>query len=161
MADLLSQRLGADRCGSAAVRRLCPRQELLIGPVPLSLPSRVGQTCPAHPPVPHRCLPPHPDPAARNTLRGGFGGRARAAATNSTAGARSGSGRICHLRSDHLVDRTLDECSRDRLTPSTPGAIMHQHILVALEVAEKVADMSLKTINAGDLASVLVFRPAV
>src|SRR6476469_4974267 len=46
MADLLSQRLGADRCGGAAVRQLCPRQELLIGPVPLSLPSRVGQTCP-------------------------------------------------------------------------------------------------------------------
>src|SRR5689334_12239141 len=38
---------------------------------------------------------------------------------------------------------------------------MHQHILVALEVAEKLADVSLKPINAGDLAAVLVFGPAV
>jgi hypothetical protein len=38
---------------------------------------------------------------------------------------------------------------------------MHQHILIALEVAEKLAEMSLKTIKAGDLALVLVFRPAV
>src|SRR5690348_17326226 len=102
MADLPSRRRGADRCGGATVRRLCPCQELLIGPVPRSLPGRMGLKCPAYPPVPHRCLPPQPDPAARNTLRGGSGGPARAAATNSTASAQSGSGRICHLRSHHL-----------------------------------------------------------
>src|SRR3954470_4010462 len=102
MTDLLSRRFGADRCGGAAVRWLCPCQKLLIGSVPLSLPGRMGLKCPAYPPVPHRCLPPQPNPAARNTLRDGFGGRARAAATSSTAGVRSGSGRICHLRSDHL-----------------------------------------------------------
>src|SRR3954452_15950259 len=96
MTDLLSRRFGADRCGGAAVRWLCPCQKLLIGSVPLSLPGRMGLKCPAYPPVPHRCLPPQPNPAARNTLRDGFGGRARAAATSSTAGVRSGSGRICH-----------------------------------------------------------------
>src|SRR5689334_4762159 len=144
MTDLLSRRRGADRYGGAAVRRVCPCQELLIGPVPRSLPGRMGLKCPAYPPVPHRCLPPQPDPAARNTLRGGSGGPARAAATNSTARAQSGSGRICHLRSHHLVDRALDEGGRDRLTPATSGSIMHQHVLVALEVAEKVAEVSLE-----------------
>src|SRR3954465_165003 len=68
---------------------------------------------------------------------------------------------LVHALGHDLVDRTLDECRRDRLIPSPPGSIMHQHILVALEVAEKVADVSLKTIDAGDLASVLVLRPAV
>jgi hypothetical protein len=29
---------------------------------------------------------------------------------------------------------------------------MHRHVLVALEVAEKFADVSLKTVNAGYLA---------
>jgi hypothetical protein len=29
---------------------------------------------------------------------------------------------------------------------------MHQHVLVALKVAEKFADVSLKTVNAGYLA---------
>src|SRR5215213_7687203 len=102
MADLLSRRLGADRDRGAAFCWLCPRQKLLIGPVPLSLPGRIGLKCPVHPPVPHRCLPPQSDPAADNTLRDGSGGRAKATATNSTASARSGSGRICHLCSDHL-----------------------------------------------------------
>src|SRR3954466_503320 len=152
MTDLLSRRFGADRCGGAAVRWLCPCQKLLIGSVPLSLPGRMGLKCPAYPPVPHRCLPPQQNSAARNTLRDGSGGRARAAATSSTAGARSGSGRICHLRSHHLVDRALDQRGRDRLTTSTPGGIMHQHVLVALEVAKKFTDVSLKAVNAGDLA---------
>src|SRR5947209_11511950 len=96
MTDFLSRRLGVDRDHGAAVCWLCPCQELLIGPVPLSLPGRMGLKCPAYPPVPHRCLPPPPDPAARNTLRDGSGGRATAGATNSTASVRSGSGRICH-----------------------------------------------------------------
>src|SRR4051794_38741084 len=160
MTDLLSRRFGADRCGGPPVRCLCPCKNLLIGWVPLSLPGRMGLKCPAYPPVPHRCLPPQPDPAARNTLRDGSGGRARAAATSSTAGGRSGSGRICHLRSHHLVDRTLNECRRDRLAMSTPGGIMHQHVLVALEVAEKAADVSLKTVDAGYLAHELALRPA-
>src|SRR3954454_9668868 len=68
---------------------------------------------------------------------------------------------LVHALGHDLVDRTLDEGRRDRLIPSTSGSIMHQHILVAREVAEKVADVSLKTINAGDLAEVLVFGPAV
>src|SRR4051812_22006556 len=109
MTDLLSRGLGVAGCGGAAVRCLCPCQNLLIGSAPLPLPGGMGLKCPAYPPVPHRCLPPQPNPAARNTLRDGFGGRARAVATSSTAGVRSGSGRICHLRSHHLVDRTLDE----------------------------------------------------
>ncbi len=51
-----------------------------------------------------------------------------------------------------LIDRTLDERCRDRLITSTLGSIMHQPVLVALEIAEKFADVSLKTVDAGDLA---------
>src|SRR3954453_14108843 len=150
MPDLLSGRLGVARWGGAALSWLFPCQKLLISSVPLSLPGRMGLKCPAYPPVPHRCLPPQPDPAARNTLRDGSGGRARAAATSSTAGGRSGSGRICHLRSHHLVDRTFNERRRDRLATSTPGGIVHQHVLVALEIAKKFADVPLKTVDTDD-----------
>ncbi len=59
---------------------------------------------------------------------------------------------LVHALCDDLVDRALDERRRDRLTLSTPGSIMHQHVLVALEVAEKFADVSLKTVDAGYLA---------
>ena len=56
---------------------------------------------------------------------------------------------LVHALGHDLVNRTLDERRRDRLTASTPGGIVHQHVLVALEVAEKVADVSLKTVDAG------------
>src|SRR3954471_10877331 len=105
MADLLLRRLWVDRYRAAAVRRLCPCQELLIDPVPLSLPGRMGLNCPAHPPVPHRCLPPQPDPAAGSTLQNGSGGRATAGATSSTASAQSGSGRI--VICDHTISTLL------------------------------------------------------
>jgi hypothetical protein len=59
---------------------------------------------------------------------------------------------LIHALGHDLVDRNLDERRRDWLTPSTPGSIMHRHVLVALEVAEKFADVSLKTVNAGYLA---------
>src|SRR3954451_1479796 len=67
---------------------------------------------------------------------------------------------LVHALGHDLVNRTLDERGRDRLTTSTPGGIMHQHILVALEVAEKVTDVSLKTVDADDPASMLTLRPA-
>jgi hypothetical protein len=38
---------------------------------------------------------------------------------------------------------------------------VHQHVLVALEVAEKFANVSPKTVDAGYLAHVLALRPAV
>jgi hypothetical protein len=68
---------------------------------------------------------------------------------------------LVHALGDDLVDRTLHERRRDRLATSTPGSIVHQHVLVALEVAEKFNDVSLKTVNAGHLAHVRVLRPAV
>jgi len=37
---------------------------------------------------------------------------------------------------------------------------MHQHVLVALEVAKKFTDVSLKAVNAGDLAQVFALRRA-
>src|SRR3954471_14708517 len=43
---------------------------------------------------------------------------------------------LVHALGHDLVNRTLDERGRDRLTTSTPGGIMHQHILVALEVSK-------------------------
>ena len=68
---------------------------------------------------------------------------------------------LIHALGHDLIDRTLDERSRDRLTLSTPGSIMHQQVLVALEVAKKLADVLLKTVASGDLAYVLAIRPAV
>jgi hypothetical protein len=68
---------------------------------------------------------------------------------------------LIHSLGRDLIDRTLDERSRDRLTPSTPGSIMHQHVLVALEVAEKFADVSLKTVDAGYFAQRFALRSAV
>ena len=59
---------------------------------------------------------------------------------------------LVHALGHDLVDRTLDERCRDRFTTSTPSGIMHQHLLVALEVAEKFADVSLKTVDAPDFA---------
>ena len=37
---------------------------------------------------------------------------------------------------------------------------MHQHVLIAFEVAEKFADVSVKTVDAGCLAQVPALRPA-
>src|SRR4051794_20504100 len=68
---------------------------------------------------------------------------------------------LVHALGHDLVNRTLDERRRDRLTLSTPGGIMHQHVLVALEIAKKFADVSLKTVDADDPAYVLALRPAV
>jgi hypothetical protein len=68
---------------------------------------------------------------------------------------------LIHALSHDLINRTLDERSRDRLTPSTPGSMAHQHILVTLEVAEKFADVSLTRVDAGDLAQRPALRPAV
>jgi hypothetical protein len=68
---------------------------------------------------------------------------------------------LIHTLGHDLVDRALDERSRDRLSLSTPGGIMHQHVLVALKVAKKFADVSSKTVDAGDLAYVLALRPTV
>jgi hypothetical protein len=52
-----------------------------------------------------------------------------------------------HALGHDLINRALDERRRDRLTWSTPGSIMHQHVLVALEVAEKLADVLSKTVD--------------
>ena len=38
---------------------------------------------------------------------------------------------------------------------------MHQHLLVALEVAEKFADVSLKSVDVPDFAQVLPLGPAI
>src|SRR3954453_2100245 len=66
---------------------------------------------------------------------------------------------LVHAFGHDLVDRTLNERCRYRLPTSAPGSIVHQHILVALEVAEKFADVPLKTVDAGYLAHVLALRP--
>ena len=59
---------------------------------------------------------------------------------------------LVHALGHDFVDCTLDECRQDRLTPSTPGSIMHQHVLIALKVTEEFPDVSLKTIDVGDRA---------
>jgi hypothetical protein len=68
---------------------------------------------------------------------------------------------LVHAFGHDLIDRALDERRRDRLTPSTPGSIMHHHAFVAFEVTEKFADVSLKTVDAPDFAQVLALGPAM
>src|SRR3954471_17854111 len=68
---------------------------------------------------------------------------------------------LVHALGHDLVDRTFNERRRDRLALSPPGGIVHQHVLVSLEIAEKVADVSLKTVDASNVAHVLALRPAV
>src|SRR3954463_14001713 len=58
------------------------------------------------------------------------------------------------------VDRALHERRRDRLTTPTPSSVMHQRCLVALEVAQKLADVSLKTADAGHVTHGRALRPA-
>src|SRR3954464_3624431 len=59
-----------------------------------------------------------------------------------------------------LVDRALHERGRDRLTTPTPSSVMHQRCLVALEVAQKLADVSLKTADARHVTHRRALRPA-
>jgi hypothetical protein len=68
---------------------------------------------------------------------------------------------LVHALGHDLVDRTFNERRRDRLATSTPGCIVHQHVLVALDVAEKFDDVSLKTVDAGYLAHVFALRPVI
>src|SRR3954465_2559179 len=60
--------------------------------------------------------------------------------------------RLVHALGHDLVDRALHERRRDRLTTPTPSSVMHQRCLVALEIAQQLADVSLEAANAGHLA---------
>src|SRR3954469_21346381 len=68
---------------------------------------------------------------------------------------------LVHALGHDLVDRTFDKRRRGRLVTSTPDSIMQQHVLVALEIAEELAGVPPKTVDAGYLAHVLALRPAV
>jgi hypothetical protein len=107
MTDLLGGRLEVGRIRGTRPWRLCPRQKLLINSVPVSLPVRVGLEYPAYVPFPHRCLLPQTPPAARDKLLNRPDASVTEAVTNSAGADRSGSGRICHLRSDHLSQCTM------------------------------------------------------
>src|SRR3954467_10553365 len=65
-----------------------------------------------------------------------------------------------HALGYDLVDRALHERRRDRLTTPTPGGVGHQRAPIALEVAQKLADVSLEATDAGHLAYRLASRPA-
>ena len=58
-----------------------------------------------------------------------------------------------------LADRALHERGRDRLIASTPGSVVHQSVLVALEVAQQLACVLLKTADAGLITEVLALCP--
>src|SRR6202521_2979789 len=68
---------------------------------------------------------------------------------------------LVHALGDDLVDRALHERGGDELTETTPGSIVYQRVLVALKVGEKVGEMTLKPVDAGDLAHVLTLGPAI
>src|SRR3954465_14146471 len=59
-----------------------------------------------------------------------------------------------------LVDRALHERRRDRLTMPTPSSVMHQRCLVALEIAQKLADVLLKTAAASHVDLLQSWRRA-
>src|SRR4051794_32194148 len=67
---------------------------------------------------------------------------------------------VVQALSHDLVDRAFHERGRDRLTTPTPGRVMHQRCLVALEVAQQIAGVSLKTANAGHVTYGRALRPA-
>src|ERR1700759_2405173 len=56
---------------------------------------------------------------------------------------------LVHAPGHDLVDRTLHERGRDRLTAPAPGRVVDQRVLVALEVAEQIADVPLETSDPG------------
>src|SRR5215210_4563415 len=58
------------------------------------------------------------------------------------------------------VDRALHERGRERLTTPTPSSVRHQRIPIALEIAQQVAAVSLKTANAGHVTHGRALRPA-
>src|SRR4051795_2737358 len=68
--------------------------------------------------------------------------------------------RLGHALGYDLVDRAFHERRRDRLSPPTPGGVGHQRAPIALEVAQKLADVSLEATDAGHLAYRLASRPA-
>jgi hypothetical protein len=47
--------------------------------------------------------------------------------------------RLVHALGHDLVDRTLHERGRDRLTTPTPGRVVHQRAKIALEVAQQAS----------------------
>jgi hypothetical protein len=67
---------------------------------------------------------------------------------------------LVHALGNDLVDRTLDERRGNRLTAPSPDSVVHQRVVVVSKVAKKFADVSPKTVDAGDVAQVLAFRPA-
>src|ERR1700674_1106238 len=68
---------------------------------------------------------------------------------------------LVHALGHDLVDRALHERGGDGLTETTPGSIVYQCVLVALKVGEKLGEMTLKPVDAGDLAHVLTLGPAI
>src|SRR3954466_4282052 len=68
--------------------------------------------------------------------------------------------RLVHALGHDLIDRALHERGRERLTTPTPSSVMHQRCLVALEIAQQLADVSLEAANAGHLAYGRALRPA-
>src|SRR3954468_21022310 len=65
-----------------------------------------------------------------------------------------------HAFSHDLIDRTCHEGRRDRLAASTPGGVGNQCAFVALEVAQQLTDVPLKTPDAGYVAHLLALRRA-
>src|SRR5208283_6173279 len=65
-----------------------------------------------------------------------------------------------HSLGHDLIDCTLHKGCRDRFAASTPGSVMHQCALVALEIAQQLTDVPLETSDAGHLVYMLALRPA-
>src|SRR3954464_2892879 len=59
-----------------------------------------------------------------------------------------------------IFDRTLHERGRDRLPASTPGSVVHERILIALEVAQQLGDVPLEAADASHVTPVLALCPA-
>src|SRR5208282_5437356 len=60
---------------------------------------------------------------------------------------------LVHTLGHDLVDRALHKGSRDRLAASAPGGVMHQRAFIALEVAQQLTGVPLKTSDACHVAN--------
>src|SRR3954471_20078812 len=67
---------------------------------------------------------------------------------------------LVHALGHDLIDRTLHERRRDRLTAPAPWCIRNQPVLVALEISQQLADVALETADASHLTQGLALRPA-
>jgi hypothetical protein len=111
------------------------------------------------------CSPPRPPRRPAGRARAGQPSRAAASpppqSPHNASGPEPISPNLHGFRSSHdRVHRALHKRGRDRLTAPTPGGVVGQCGLVALEVAQQVSHVPLQAADAGHVAHGLALCPA-